>query len=314
MIPKPPFVKDLTPEQEISEFQRLKPRLAEVWDALTMREEEPHTAVVVPSLTLDQSELRKISGASFYEERLLFLLIRLAQPARAHGVRDLAADPPDHPRVLPAVPGGHPGEPRALAAHALVRRRRLAALAHREDPRAAAPDRADPGRHHGPAAGLPHGLQLDPAREEARRAARDPAERLRPAARQPGHEVRQPQGVPRGGGAAARGLRGRPHAARDQRGARRAAGTAPGDKARGGQARRELLRRGQRALPLPRDGLARGARRVAAAGGVRGRVGDARGLLRQDGEDGRDRRGVHRGRGKALAERPAADRAARRRD
>ncbi len=97
MIPKPPFPRDLTPEQEISEFQRLKPRLAEVWDSLTMREEEPHTAVVVPSLTLDQSELRKISGASFYEERLLFLLIRLRNP-RARMV--YVTSQPIHPIIL----------------------------------------------------------------------------------------------------------------------------------------------------------------------------------------------------------------------
>jgi len=45
-----------------------------------MREEEPHTSVIVPSLTLDQSELRKLPGANFYEERLLFLLIRLRNP------------------------------------------------------------------------------------------------------------------------------------------------------------------------------------------------------------------------------------------
>ncbi|HEY7921808.1 MAG TPA: peptide ligase PGM1-related protein [Vicinamibacteria bacterium] len=97
MIPKPPFPRDLTPEQEIAEFQRLKPRLAEVWDALIMREEEPHTAVVVPSLTLDQSELRKISGASFYEERLLFLLIRLRNP-RARMV--YVTSQPIHPIIL----------------------------------------------------------------------------------------------------------------------------------------------------------------------------------------------------------------------
>jgi hypothetical protein len=97
MIPKPPFSKDLTHEQEISEFQRLKPRLAEVWDSLTMREEEPHTAVVVPSLTLDQRELRKISGASFYEERLLFLLIRLRNP-RARMV--YVTSQPVHPIIL----------------------------------------------------------------------------------------------------------------------------------------------------------------------------------------------------------------------
>ena len=97
MIPKPPFPRDLTPEQEIAEFERLKPRLAEVWDALTMREEEPHTTVVVPSLTLDQSELRKIAGASFYEERLLFLLIRLRNP-RARMV--YVTSQPIHPIIL----------------------------------------------------------------------------------------------------------------------------------------------------------------------------------------------------------------------
>jgi hypothetical protein len=97
MIPKPPFARDLTPEQEIAEFQLLKPRLAEVWDALVMREEEPHTAVVVPSLTLDQSELKKISGASFYEERLLFLLIRLRNP-RARMV--YVTSQPIHPIIL----------------------------------------------------------------------------------------------------------------------------------------------------------------------------------------------------------------------
>jgi len=97
MIPKPPFLKDLSPEQEISEFERLKPQLAEVWDALTMREEEPHTTVVVPSLTLDQSELRKIAGVTFYEERLLFLLIRLRNP-RARMV--YVTSQPVHPIIL----------------------------------------------------------------------------------------------------------------------------------------------------------------------------------------------------------------------
>ena len=97
MIPKPPFAKDLTLEQEIAEFERLKPRLAEVWNVLTMREEEPHTSVIVPSLTLDQSELRKLPGASFYEERLLFLLIRLRNP-RARMV--YVTSQPVHPIIL----------------------------------------------------------------------------------------------------------------------------------------------------------------------------------------------------------------------
>ena len=84
MIPKPPFSRDLSPDAEIAEFQRLKPQLAELWNALSAREEEPYTSVVIPSLTLDQSELAKLDAASFYEERLLFLLIRLRKIGRAH--------------------------------------------------------------------------------------------------------------------------------------------------------------------------------------------------------------------------------------
>jgi hypothetical protein len=97
MIPKPPFARDLTLEQEIAEFEKLTPRLKEVWNVLTMREEEPHTSVIVPSLTLDQSELKKLAGASFYEERLLFLLIRLRNP-RARLV--YVTSQPVHPIIL----------------------------------------------------------------------------------------------------------------------------------------------------------------------------------------------------------------------
>ena len=97
MIPKPPYPTDLTPEAEIAAFRELQPRLLSVWEALTMRDEEPHTSVVVPSLTLDQSELRKLAGVSFYEERLLFLLIRLRNP-RARVV--YVTSQPVHPMVL----------------------------------------------------------------------------------------------------------------------------------------------------------------------------------------------------------------------
>ena len=75
----------------------LKPRLAEVWETLLMREEEPHTSVVVPSLTLDQAELKKLPGVAFYEEPLLFLLIRLRNP-RARMV--YVTSQPIHPMIL----------------------------------------------------------------------------------------------------------------------------------------------------------------------------------------------------------------------
>jgi hypothetical protein len=111
MIPKPPFAKDLTLEQEMAEFERLKPRLKEVWNVLTMREEEPHTSVVVPSLTLDQSELKKLPGSNFYEERLLFLLIRLRNPrARMVYVTSQAVHPiilEYYLQFLAGIPASH---------------------------------------------------------------------------------------------------------------------------------------------------------------------------------------------------------------
>jgi len=97
VIPKPPFSKDITLEQEIAEFHRLKPRLRELWNALSAREEEPYTSVVIPSLTLDRAELSKLPAASYYEERLLFLLIRLRNP-QARMV--YVTSQPIHPLIL----------------------------------------------------------------------------------------------------------------------------------------------------------------------------------------------------------------------
>jgi hypothetical protein len=97
MFPQPPFPWDFTEEQEVAAFEGLKPRLIDVWESLTMRDEEPHTSVVVPSLTLDRRGLEKLAGASFYEERLLFLLIRLRNP-RARMV--YVTSQPIHPMIL----------------------------------------------------------------------------------------------------------------------------------------------------------------------------------------------------------------------
>jgi hypothetical protein len=97
MIPKPPYACDLSLDEELASFERLKPRLAEVWSALTASDERQYTSVVVPSLTLDQRELRKLIGAPFYEERLLFLLIRLRNPS-AHVV--YVTSQPVHPLIL----------------------------------------------------------------------------------------------------------------------------------------------------------------------------------------------------------------------
>jgi hypothetical protein len=97
VIPKPPFPCDISPERELEEFRRLQPRLEELWNALSNQEEQPYTSVVVPSLTLDARELEKLDGPSHYEERLLFLLIRLRNP-QARMV--YVTSRPVHPMIL----------------------------------------------------------------------------------------------------------------------------------------------------------------------------------------------------------------------
>lgn len=127
VIPKPPFASTLTLEEELARFEQLKPKLAHVWDLLTARDQESYTSVVVPSLTLDQGELEKLDGASYYEERLLFLLIRLRNP-RAHLV--YVTSNPVHPQILDYYLNLLAGVP---ASHA---RQRLTMLcAHDSSPR-----------------------------------------------------------------------------------------------------------------------------------------------------------------------------------
>ena len=71
-------------EQEIiterQAFEELKPRLVSIWESLQTDKDYEHTSVIVPSLSVDQEELAKVTGASFYEERLMFALIRLRNP------------------------------------------------------------------------------------------------------------------------------------------------------------------------------------------------------------------------------------------
>lgn len=138
MIPKPPFPNDFTEAEVIERFEALKPRLLEVWDVLTQRDEEPSTSVVVPSMTLDQEELRKIPGAVYYEERLLFLLIRLRNPkARVVFVTStplhplileyyfelLAGTPASHARSRLTMLCAHDASPRSLTEKILERPR-----------------------------------------------------------------------------------------------------------------------------------------------------------------------------------------------
>src|SRR6202022_1161956 len=98
-------------ELEIAAFDRLKPQLERLWDIVFPGDEEAYTSVVVPSLTLDAGEMGKIAGIPFYEERLLFLLMRLRNP-RARVV--YLTSQPGHPMVveyylqlLTGIPASH---------------------------------------------------------------------------------------------------------------------------------------------------------------------------------------------------------------
>jgi hypothetical protein len=61
-------------------FTRLQGQLQDIWKSVRDNDTFSHTSLIVPSLSVDQEELSKVQGASFYEERLLFALIRLRNP------------------------------------------------------------------------------------------------------------------------------------------------------------------------------------------------------------------------------------------
>src|SRR5262249_34073325 len=95
MLADPPSREVLA--HELEQFDRLKPRLVELWREVFPRDDQAYTSVVVPSLTLEGAELARLRGATFYEERLLFLLIRLRNP---HARLVYVTSQPVHPNVL----------------------------------------------------------------------------------------------------------------------------------------------------------------------------------------------------------------------
>ena len=68
------------PESEATQFKDLQRQLKKVWHAFQEDPSYEHTSVIVPSMTVNQEELAKVTGAAFYEERLMFALIRLRNP------------------------------------------------------------------------------------------------------------------------------------------------------------------------------------------------------------------------------------------
>ena len=61
-------------------FTQLQQKLLPIWNSIREDDSFEHTSLIIPSLSVDQEELSKVQGASFYEERLMFALIRLRNP------------------------------------------------------------------------------------------------------------------------------------------------------------------------------------------------------------------------------------------
>ena len=98
------------PEQQ--RFQQLQTHLRDWWQRADQQED--CDVLVVPSLSLDSEELRKVKGVHYYEERLLFSLIRLHNP-RTRLI--YITSQPIHPntidyylQLLPGVPISHARE------------------------------------------------------------------------------------------------------------------------------------------------------------------------------------------------------------
>ena len=84
IAPSPHHFSDLHPEPgseaEIISFKKLQERFPLQFQSIFPDKLAPRTVVIIPSLTMDQEILSKISGINHYEERLLCMLMLLRMP------------------------------------------------------------------------------------------------------------------------------------------------------------------------------------------------------------------------------------------
>ena len=95
----------------MARFAALQQRLAGSFADIIENPAAPKTVVVIPSLSLDQQVMAKVSGAHHYEERMLCLLLLLRMP-RTHVVyvtsRPIAEPIIDYYlHLLPGIPRQH---------------------------------------------------------------------------------------------------------------------------------------------------------------------------------------------------------------
>ncbi len=104
--------EEVTPVIERADkFRQLQRLLRDRWESIDAPNHSDIDILVIPSLSLDQGELRKVQGFHHYEERLLFSLIRLRNP-RSRVI--YVTSQPLHPSIvdyylelLPGIPASH---------------------------------------------------------------------------------------------------------------------------------------------------------------------------------------------------------------
>ncbi len=101
-------------EEELSIFKKLQESFCEQYELFFPDNLAAKTIVVIPSLTLDQEVLDKVTGALHYEERLLCLLMLLRMPrTRVIYITSVPIDPviiDYYLHLLPGITGYHARE------------------------------------------------------------------------------------------------------------------------------------------------------------------------------------------------------------
>jgi hypothetical protein len=138
----PAWIRALDPT-EAEAFAALRGHLASLWRDVFAHEDQRYTSVVVPSITLENSQLARMPEYLQYEEVLLFLLIRLRNPmARIVYVTSLPLPPlilDYYLQFLSGIPAPHAaarirlvaaydGSPRPLTQKILERPRLIARI------------------------------------------------------------------------------------------------------------------------------------------------------------------------------------------
>lgn len=96
---------------DLDRFAALQARLKATFPALLADARAPRTVVILPSLSLDQQVMAKVSGVHHYEERMLCLLLLLRLPATeviflsSSRISESIIDYYLH--LLPGIPAGH---------------------------------------------------------------------------------------------------------------------------------------------------------------------------------------------------------------